>query len=184
MIFTRDFVTRENHRQIASLVTQKSLFTVTHALFFISCHAMYIISIQVMNQFDLPDLICSKILCFQHGHSTCHWFPIVYIFNGIKLYLQNPQTLIMDVSHLLLCSVALVHWHFIDNIFKCISLNKNHNFFQLFLGFVCNGLIDNTSALVCLMACTKHGVISRHLNNVDQVSRCHMASPGHNHLIW
>ena len=36
MIFTRDFVTRENHRQIASLVTQKSLFTVTHALFFIS----------------------------------------------------------------------------------------------------------------------------------------------------
>ena len=36
MIFTRDFVTRENYWQIASLVTQKSLFTVTHALFFIS----------------------------------------------------------------------------------------------------------------------------------------------------
>ena len=35
MIFTRDFVTRENYWQIASLVTQKSLFTVTHALFFI-----------------------------------------------------------------------------------------------------------------------------------------------------
>ena len=37
MIFTRDFVTRENYWQIASLVTQKSLFTVTHTLFFISC---------------------------------------------------------------------------------------------------------------------------------------------------
>ena len=37
MIFTRDFVTRENHCRIASLVTKKSLFTVTHALFFISC---------------------------------------------------------------------------------------------------------------------------------------------------
>ena len=36
MIFTRDFFTRENYWQIASLVTQKSLFTVTHALFFIS----------------------------------------------------------------------------------------------------------------------------------------------------
>ena len=36
MIFTRDFVTRENHCRIASLVTKKSLFTVTHALFFIS----------------------------------------------------------------------------------------------------------------------------------------------------
>ena len=36
MIFTRDFVTRENYWQIASLVTQKSLFTVTHALFFMS----------------------------------------------------------------------------------------------------------------------------------------------------
>ena len=34
--FTRDFVTRENYWQIASLVTQKSLFTVTHALFFIA----------------------------------------------------------------------------------------------------------------------------------------------------
>ena len=36
MIFTRDFVTRENHCQIASLVNQKSLSTVTYALFFIS----------------------------------------------------------------------------------------------------------------------------------------------------
>ena len=36
MIFTRDFVTRESYWQIASLVTQKSLFTVTNALFFIS----------------------------------------------------------------------------------------------------------------------------------------------------
>ena len=36
MIFTSNFVTRENHWQIASRVTQKSLFTVTHALFFIS----------------------------------------------------------------------------------------------------------------------------------------------------
>ena len=36
MIFTRDFVTRENHWQIASLVTQKSLFMVTPALFFIT----------------------------------------------------------------------------------------------------------------------------------------------------
>ena len=34
MIFTRDFVTRENYWQIASLVTQESLFMVTHALFF------------------------------------------------------------------------------------------------------------------------------------------------------
>ena len=35
MIFTRDFVTRENHWQNTPLVTKKSLFTVTHALFFI-----------------------------------------------------------------------------------------------------------------------------------------------------
>ena len=36
MIFTHDFVTRENHWQITPLVTKKSLFTVTNALFFIS----------------------------------------------------------------------------------------------------------------------------------------------------
>ena len=35
MIFTCDFVTRDNRWQITSLVTKKSLFTVTHALFFI-----------------------------------------------------------------------------------------------------------------------------------------------------
>ena len=36
MIFIYDFVIRENHWQIASLVTKKSLFTVTHALFYMS----------------------------------------------------------------------------------------------------------------------------------------------------
>ena len=36
MSFTYDFVTRENHWWIASLMTQKSLFMVTNALFFIS----------------------------------------------------------------------------------------------------------------------------------------------------
>ena len=35
MIFILDFVTHENYWQIASLVTQKLLFTVTYALFFI-----------------------------------------------------------------------------------------------------------------------------------------------------
>ena len=49
MIFTRDFVTRENYWQIASLVTQKSLFTVTHALFFIS-NELEIISHALVSQ--------------------------------------------------------------------------------------------------------------------------------------
>ena len=48
MIFNRDFVTRENHWQIASLVTQKALFLVTHALFFIPPpYSMYFIAIVV-----------------------------------------------------------------------------------------------------------------------------------------
>ena len=41
MIFTRDFVTRENHWQITPLVAKKSLFTVTHALFFISTNQLH-----------------------------------------------------------------------------------------------------------------------------------------------
>ena len=36
LIFSRDFVTRENHWQITPLVTKNSLFTVTHALFVMS----------------------------------------------------------------------------------------------------------------------------------------------------
>ena len=58
MIFTRDFVTRENYWQIASLVTQKSLFTVTHALFFISC---------------LDDKNVSKLSPVRNTHNWPHW---------------------------------------------------------------------------------------------------------------
>ena len=36
MIFPRDFITRDNFWQTAPLVTQKTLFAVTHALFYIS----------------------------------------------------------------------------------------------------------------------------------------------------
>ena len=46
MIFTRDFVTRENYWQIASLVTQKSLFTVTYALFFICLIGYHCLQVQ------------------------------------------------------------------------------------------------------------------------------------------
>ena len=34
LVFTRDEVTSENHRQIASQVTQKSLFSETNVLFY------------------------------------------------------------------------------------------------------------------------------------------------------
>ena len=40
MIFTSDEVTSENYWQIASRVTQKSLFTVTNVLFYI-LHAIF-----------------------------------------------------------------------------------------------------------------------------------------------
>ena len=54
MIFTCDFVTRENHWQITPLVTKNSLFTVTHALFFISTphslHVTYLILSSLLQQ--------------------------------------------------------------------------------------------------------------------------------------
>ena len=58
MIFTRDIVTRENHWQITPLVTKKSLFTVTHALFFISA---------IVNIMDADGLATQwSILSFQY----------------------------------------------------------------------------------------------------------------------
>ena len=92
MIFTRDFVTRENHWQIASLVTQKSLFTViTHALFFIhnlvrgstkpvgllqpsllhtflSCYCKLYVQIypsQTPHPYDIDTCIIKKYLCLE-----------------------------------------------------------------------------------------------------------------------
>ena len=61
MIFTRDFVTRENYRQIASLVIQKSLFRVTHASFFIS-------SCQYRNSRDKDKTVCRPSYLY-HGIS-------------------------------------------------------------------------------------------------------------------
>ena len=43
MIFTSDEVTIENHWQIASRVTQKSLSTVTNVLFYF-LHAIYVLN--------------------------------------------------------------------------------------------------------------------------------------------
>ena len=51
MIFTSDFVTRENHWQIASWVTQKSLFTVTNVFF------LYV----VFSPPDIHGLACEKL---------------------------------------------------------------------------------------------------------------------------
>ena len=57
MIFTRDFVTRENHWQITSLVTKKSLFTVTHALFFISSTSQLVLPIDIENPYRLSNCL-------------------------------------------------------------------------------------------------------------------------------
>ena len=68
MIFTRDFVTRENYWQIASLMTQKSLFTVTHALFFISINTFCDIS------FVCIFLCFISVFCYgpRDGKGTCN----------------------------------------------------------------------------------------------------------------
>ena len=64
MIFTRDFVTRENHWQITPLVTKKSLFTVTHALFFIYplCHVHDVMH-DFYDIFNICDLVSYFTAC-------------------------------------------------------------------------------------------------------------------------
>ena len=86
MIFTRDFVTRENYWQIASLVTQKSLFTVTHALFFIS-----LITITTLTE-SCPNLYPG--LCVLVGGSVVPWPAVfrdhlVYVPNQWETMLQS-----------------------------------------------------------------------------------------------
>ena len=71
IIFTLDFVTRENYWQIASLVTQKSLFTVTHALFF-------------MSQMIIPNAcfgLCERCVCLWCLMSCVDpkaWYMVIY----------------------------------------------------------------------------------------------------------
>ena len=70
MIFTLDFITRENHWQIASLVTQKSLFTVTHALFFISSTQVWWL------------LLIDCTLDFETKIILTHWGRLTHICNS------------------------------------------------------------------------------------------------------
>ena len=66
MIFTRDFVTRKNHWQIASLVTRKSLFTVTHALFLISC-LWYVLLLLLVNEMYSLEMHCAYMKLPKQG---------------------------------------------------------------------------------------------------------------------
>ena len=50
MIFTFDFVAHENHLQITSLVTTKSIFMVTHASFYIDFHVVASSSTVLFNE--------------------------------------------------------------------------------------------------------------------------------------
>ena len=72
IIFTRDFVTRENYWQIASLVTQKSSFAVTHELFCMSalCHGHPCVVVPLMFE-DIFDIL---------GDPCCLFAHISYIF--------------------------------------------------------------------------------------------------------
>ena len=60
-----DFITDENYWQIASLVIQKSLFMVTHALFYLSCISISISNISIKTDgFDTGQEVSSPlVLC-------------------------------------------------------------------------------------------------------------------------
>ena len=65
MIFTCDIVTRENNRKIASLVTPKLLFTVTHALFFI--YSSWIPYYSISQGMCQRCVLCCVLLQFENG---------------------------------------------------------------------------------------------------------------------
>ena len=67
MIFTCDFVTHESHWQITSLETKKSLFKVTHALFYISVTMNCFEIIHVKLHINLPGAIELTQFSVEHG---------------------------------------------------------------------------------------------------------------------
>ena len=132
MIFTRDFVTCENYWQITPLVTKKSLFTVTHALFFISCS---------------KSPIWESLLLIGNAIFRNQW-PA-----GLALTTQiNPGLLSLPVG---LNSSPLDKMAVImaDDNFKCIFFEENDRIpIRISLKFVPRSPIDNKPALAQVMA--------------------------------
>ena len=91
------FVTRENYWQIASRVTPKSLFTVTHTLFFISCEAYLPYWLQAQINPKCVQLCCSRVnslvdlllWCPSCTIEVLEWIiNFISLFNGICDYLS------------------------------------------------------------------------------------------------
>ena len=80
MILTSDFVTPENHWQIASLVTQKSLFTVTHALFIITCLSHQILT--WINEKFISNISTTKDI---QNHYQIKWHCLHYDVTYLSL---------------------------------------------------------------------------------------------------
>ena len=106
MIFTRDFVTRENHWQIASLVTQKSLFTATHALFFISLINMFAVHpiciqdsiCQMSSMGPGNDLACNKKQDITSTNADHYVWHHLASLGHTELRQCNPQCIWIFIS--------------------------------------------------------------------------------------
>ena len=89
MIFTRDFVTRENHCQITSLVAKKSLFTVTHALFFISMLRLKLNHVSKRGPWDGLFLIGKKMRAGKLFHTI--WKVVGWLNMNVSLRYRNSR---------------------------------------------------------------------------------------------
>ena len=99
MIFTRDFVTRENCWQTASLLTQKPLFTATHALFFISYQHQLIVNIR-----RKPDKVNGRYVRRNLCWSQMMTPKSVFDFSMLNIYVPNvfsETTTLANISPLL-----------------------------------------------------------------------------------
>ena len=143
MIFTRDFVTRENYWQIASLATQISLFTVTHALFFIS---------PLLAHWRYCSLALShRLFCI----ISLHW-------DGIGNWISSWKLIIR-----LLClvnSLANFKWNFRHVIFKQILVTGGWGIScEIALIWMSLDFTDDQSTLVQVMAWCRQAA-SHYLN--------------------
>ena len=113
IIFTGDFVARENHCRITSLLTKKkSVFTVTHALFYISW-ALEPIT-------PSPNVIAVSIFVHVHitvvkqqnpTHTTHRTWPTLYVLNLVtNAYRKRFPGVDVNVHHMLLWGSCMWGW--------------------------------------------------------------------------
>ena len=134
-------------------------WTKVKELFFLSKHSRHSKFIHASPIFN-SELVCTFYVDWNSTNGLAAWRPLPYPIIHVKsLQLTQKSGIIYRYPIFNTLRLRQNGWHFPDDIFKCIFLNKNVQIsIKILLKFVpSHGPINNIPSLVQIMACHQPG---------------------------